>query len=84
MGSSGTNICQIVCLIISISILIEKSDVDTGSIKPINPGTFVLSLNKNRGFNSGGGLIYGGISKTVPNFKYEENVNIREKSIDEK
>ena len=84
MGSSGTNICQIGCLVTSISILIEKSGVDTGSIKPFNPGNFVLSLNKNGGFTSGGGLIYGGISKTIPNFKYKGIVNLRGKSRDEK
>lgn len=50
----------------------------------VNPETFVEALNKNGGFDSGGNLQYAPISKAAPDFKYVGNVNLREKSRQEK
>ena len=83
MGNSGGTIGSIGCLVTSIAILIEKSGLNT-TIVPFNPETFVEALNKNGGFDSGGNLQYALISKAAPDFKYVGNVNLREKSRQEK
>lgn len=83
MGSSSGTIGSIGCLVTSISILIEKSGVNT-LIQPFNPGTFVEELNKHSGFDSSGNLSYSAVNKAVPGFKYAGNVNLRNKSKDEK
>lgn len=66
-----------------MAILIEKSGVPI-SIEPFNPGTFVESLNKNKGFDANGNLQYGDISKVVPGFKYVGKENLRNKTREEK
>ena len=83
MGNSSGTIGRIGCLVTSISILIEKSGVNT-TISPFNPGTFVESLNKNGGFDGSGNLQYAAVSKAVPEFKYVGNVNLRGKTRQEK
>lgn len=83
MGNSSGTIGSIGCLVTSISILIEKSGVNT-LIQPFNPGTFVEELNKHGGFDSSGNLSYSAVNKAVPGFKYAGNVNLRNKSKDEK
>ena len=83
MGNSSGTIGSIGCLVTSVSILIEKSGVNT-TIKPFNPGTFVEALNKNGGFDSYGNLQYAAISKAVPGFKYVGKVNLRNKTREEK
>lgn len=84
IGNTTSTIGDIGCLVTSISILIEKSGVDTGTITPFNPGTFVEALNKNNGFDSNGNLQYAPINKVVPDFKYMGNVNLRGKTRIEK
>ena len=84
IGNTTSTIGDIGCLVTSISILIEKSGVDTGNITPFNPGTFVEALNKNSGFDSNGNLLYAPINKVVPDFKYMGNVNLRGKTRTEK
>lgn len=83
MGNSSGTIGSIGCLVTSVSILIEKSGVNS-TIKPFNPGTFVEALNKNSGFDSNGNLQYAAITKAVPGFEYVGNVNLRNKTKDEK
>ena len=83
MGNSSGTIGSIGCLVTSISILIEKSGVNS-MIQPFNPGTFVEELNKHSGFDSSGNLSYSAVNKAVPGFKYVGNVNLRNKSKDEK
>lgn len=84
IGSTSSTIGDIGCLVTSVAILIQKSGVDTTSLVPFNPGTFVEALNKNNGFDSNGNLQYAGISRVVPGFKYVGNINLREKTRTEK
>lgn len=83
IGNTNSTIGSIGCLVTSIAILIEKSGANT-TIIPFNPGTFVESLNKNGGFDSGGNLQYVAISKAVPNFKYIGKVDLKGKTRVEK
>lgn len=83
IGNSSGTLGSIGCLVTSISILIEKSGVEN-DIKPFNPGTFVEALNANNGFDSSGNLQYSAVNKAVPKFKYVGNVNLRDKSKQEK
>lgn len=83
IGNTNSTLGQIGCLVTSIAILIEKSGCNT-TINPFNPGTFLEALNNNNAFDSGGNLQYAGVTKAVPNFKYAGNVNLRDKSRNEK
>ena len=83
IGNTNSTIGKIGCLVTSIAILIEKSGVNT-TISPFNPGTFVETLNKNNGFDSGGNLQYEAVKKAVPGFSYVGNVNLRGKTRSEK
>lgn len=83
IGNTNSTIGDIGCLVTSISILIEKSGVSTPMI-PFNPGTFVEALNKKGGFDSNGNLQYAAVNKVVPEFKYVGNVNLRNKTREEK
>ena len=83
IGNTDKTIGNIGCLVTSIAILIEKSGIDT-KIKPFNPGTFVEALNKNGGFDNVGNLQYLAIEKVIPGFKYGGNINLREKTRNEK
>ena len=83
IGNTSSTIGKIGCLVTSISILIEKSSVNT-TISPFNPGTFVEALNKNGGFDSGGNLQYAAVSKAVPGFSYAGHVDLKGKSRSEK
>ena len=84
IGSTDSTIGDIGCLVTSIAILIEKSGVPTGNVYPFNPGTFVISLNDNYGFDESGNLQYHSIEKIVPKFKYAGRINLRDKSKNEK
>lgn len=83
IGNTNSTIGDIGCLVTSISILIEKSGVSTPMV-PFNPGTFVEALNKKDGFDSNGNLQYSAVNKAVPEFKYVGNVNLRNKTREEK
>lgn len=83
IGNTASTIGQIGCLVTSIAILIEKSEVEN-KLVPFNPGVFVEELNKNNGFDDKGNLQYSAISKVVPNFKYMDTVDLRNKSKNEK
>ena len=84
IGTTRKTIGGIGCLTTSIAILIKKSDVPTKNIHPFNPGTFVIALNNNYGFDSSGNLLYSAINKVVPNFKYIGTVDLRGMSKSEK
>ena len=83
IGNTTSKIGEIGCLITSISILIEKSGIETNII-PFNPGTFVDRLNQVNGFDNKGNLQYNAISVIVPQFKYMDTVDLRNKSKNEK
>lgn len=83
IGNTNSTIGDIGCLVTSISILIEKSGVSTPMV-PFNPGTFVEALNKKGGFDSNGNLQYSAVNKAVPEFKYVGNVNLRNKTREDK
>lgn len=84
IGSTSSTIGDIGCLVTSVAILIQKSGVNTATLIPFNPGTFVEALNRNNGFDGNGNLQYAGISRVVPDFKYVGNVNLRGKTRTEK
>lgn len=83
IGNTTSTIGQIGCLVTSIAILIEKSEVENDLV-PFNPGVFVEELNKNNGFDDKGNLKYSAISKVIPNFKYMGIVNLKNRTRVEK
>ena len=84
IGNTNSTIADIGCLVTSVAILIEKSGIDTGNVKPFNPGTFVEALNNNGGFDGNGNLQYGAINKVVPNFRFVNKINLKDKTKQEK
>ena len=84
LGTTNSTIGDIGCLVTSIAILIKKSNVPTNDIYPFNPGTFVISLNNNYGFDENGNLQYDAISKVVPKFIYQDTINLNGKTRSEK
>ena len=83
IGNTTSTIGQIGCLVTSIAVLIEKSEVEN-KLVPFNPGVFVEELNKNNGFDDKGNLQYSAISKVVPNFKYMGIVDLKNRTRTEK
>lgn len=83
IGNTISTIGQIGCLVTSIAVLIEKSEVEN-KLVPFNPGVFVEELNKNNGFDNKGNLQYSAISKVVPNFKYMGIVDLKNRTRTEK
>ena len=83
IGNTTSTIGQIDCLVTSIAILIEKSEVKNDLV-PFNPGVFVEELNKNNGFDDKGNLQYSAISKVVPNFKYMGIIDLKNRTKVEK
>ena len=77
IGTTNKTIGGIGCLTTSVAILIKKSGVSTKNIYPFNPGTFVIALNNNYGFDKSGNLSYKAISKAVPDFQYAGTVELR-------
>ena len=75
MGNSGRTLCNIGCLVTSVSMQIAKSGVPT-NISNFNPGTFVEFLNKNGGFVSGGNFVWAGATKAAPSFVYQGSVSV--------
>lgn len=84
LGTTNSTIGDVGCLVTSIAILIKKSNVSTNDIYPFNPGTFVISLNNNYGFDENGNLQYDAISKVVPKFIYQNTINLNGKTKSEK
>ena len=84
IGNTTSTMGDIGCLVTSIAILIQKSGVNTATITPFNPGTFVEALNKVGGFSSNGSLQYAPISQVVPDFKYIGQIELRGKTREEK
>ncbi len=82
IGTSGSNICGIGCLVTSVSMLIAKSGVQT-NISNFNPGTFVEYLNANGGFY-GGNFSWPAATGAAPNFKYEGKIYLTGLSKDQK
>lgn len=83
IGNTTSTIGQIGCLVTSIAVLIEKSEVEN-KLVPFNPGVFVEELNKNNGFDNKGNLQYSAIGKVVPNFKYMGIVDLKNRTRTEK
>lgn len=83
IGNTTSTIGQIGCLVTSIAVLIEKSEVEN-KLVPFNPGVFVEELNKNNGFDDKGNLQYSAISKVAPNFKYMGIVDLKNRTRIEK
>ena len=83
IGNTTSTISEIGCLVTSIAVLIEKSEVEN-KLVPFNPGVFVEELNKNNGFDNKGNLQYSAISKVVPNFKYMGIVDLKNRTRTEK
>ena len=83
IGNSGKTISDIGCLVTSVAILIQKSNVNN-TILPFNPGIFVENLNNNNGFDNNGNLQYAAITKIIPNFQYKGRVTLAGKSKNEK
>ena len=83
IGNTTSTIGQIGCMVTSIAVLIEKSEVEN-KLVPFNPGVFVEELNKNNGFDNKGNLQYSAISKVVPNFKYMGIVDLKNRTRTEK
>lgn len=83
IGNTNSTIGDIGCLVTSVSILIEKSGVSTPMV-PFNPGTFVEELNKKGGFDNNGNLQYEAVNKVIPEFRYIGNINLRNKTREEK
>lgn len=83
IGTTSKSIGDIGCLVTSIAILIEKSNVSI-DIKPFNPGTFVLALNNIYAFDNQGSLKYAAISNIVPKFKFQGFRVLRGKTKGEK
>lgn len=84
LGTTNSTIGDVGCLVTSIAVLIKKSNVSTNDIYPFNPGTFVISLNNNYGFDENGNLQYDAISKVVPKFIYQNTINLNGKTKSEK
>lgn len=80
----SSTIGDIDCLVTSVAILIQKSGTTPATITPFNPGTFVEALNKNGGFDSNGNLQYATVNKIIPDCKYVGNVELRNKTKEEK
>ena len=70
MGSSGSTLGQIGCLVTSVSIQMARSGVQI-NINPFNPGTFVEFLNKNGGIASGGNFVWASPQQAAPTFVYQ-------------
>lgn len=82
IGTSGSNICGIGCLVTSVSMLIAKSGVQT-SINNFNPGTFVEYLNANGGFY-GGNFSWPAATGAAPSFKYQGKIGLNGLSREQK
>ena len=70
MGTSGSTLGQIGCLVTSVSIQMARSGVQI-NINPFNPGTFVEFLNKNGGIASGGNFVWASPQQAAPTFVYQ-------------
>lgn len=80
--TSKSNMCQIGCLVTSISIQIARSGTATVE-NPMDPGVALGYFS----FVNGGNLVLASPSKLAPNFKYYTNLNfigMSKKSIAEK
>ena len=84
MGNSGKNIRQIGCLVTSISIQIARSGVPTNIQGEFNPGSFVEYLNTHGGFAGGGNLLWAGVTKAAPSFKFVNRMSVSGYSRDQK
>ena len=82
MGGSSKNICNIGCLVTSVSIQIARSGT-TLTVDKFDPGVFVQTLNQNGGFVSGGNFTWSGWSSIAPNFVYAGSQSITAKSMND-
>ena len=86
LGSSNYTICSAGCAATSVAIQIARSGVPiSNSLNGnLNPGSFVLLMNKTGGFTSGGSFYWAKASTAAPNFKYEGGRGLRGLSNGEK
>lgn len=75
MGNSGSTICNIGCLVTSVSILIAKSGTQV-NLTEFNPGTFVNYLSSHGGFVSGGNFVWASPQGVAPAFKHAGSVSV--------
>ena len=68
---SNSTICQIGCLITSVTIQIARSGTVT-LVSPINPGIAVSKYS----FVKGGNFVWNSAAKLAPNFKYYTKINL--------
>ena len=60
------NVCSWGCLLVSMSMIVAHSGVDTGAITDFNPGTFIKAM-KNAGVVNSSGNTSFNISSVIPN-----------------
>ncbi len=82
IGTSGSTISDIGCLVTSVSMLVAKSGAQT-NISNFNPGTFVEFLNSHNGF-VGGNYTWNAVTQAVPSFSYQGKISVANKSRAEK
>ena len=69
IGSSGSTIASVGCLVTSVSMLIAKSGVPVNVDGDFNPGTFVQKLNQVGGFQ-GANFVWGSVTQVAPSFHF--------------
>lgn len=69
--NSTKNICNIGCLITSVTIQIARSGTAT-TISNVNPGTAISKYS----FIRGGNFVWASASNLAPNFKYRTKINL--------
>lgn len=69
IGSSGKNICQIGCLVTSVSIQIKRSETAV-TMTDFNPGNFIKELNSKNAFDAGGNFYWRGWQQIAPNWTF--------------
>lgn len=71
------NVCHLGCFLVSMSMLVAHSEVDTGNILDFNPGTFINAMNNVGAIGSGGGTNQNYISKVIPNFEFVSSTKVK-------
>ena len=79
LGSSNYTICSAGCAATSVAIQIARSGTPISSALNgnLNPGSFVVLMNKNGGFTSGGSIYWAKASIAAPSFKYSNAKSLK-------
>lgn len=83
IGSSGSTIASVGCLVTSVSMLIAKSGVPVNVDGDFNPGTFVQKLNQVGGFQ-GANFVWGSVTQVAPSFHFVGKSNVSGMSQEQK